>query len=80
MWEITDHVCRVCFGRVLVGVGDNNKGLARCADCGVTGAVVKAICTCGIPMNTGGNGGLRCMKNPRITIENPAEIVVRWIR
>lgn len=73
-WTITDHVCRVCFGRVL-----HSEKQARCADCGVSGAQVKDVCACGAKLNSGGNAGLRCTKNLDVRPECPAEIVICYV-
>lgn len=76
MWRITDHVCRVCFGRVLVWPQGTE---ARCADCGATAQSVRALCACGATLRTGGNAGLRCERNPDQRPECPAEIVIRFV-
>lgn len=53
-WELTDHVCRVCGGRILLcvsGQGPTGGGnpIWRCADCGVACASIgpASICWCG---------------------------------
>lgn len=73
-YKIVDHVCRVCFGRILV-----LDSQARCADCGASGKSVKDVCACGALLRTGTNAGLRCVKNPEVSIECPAEIVVSYV-
>lgn len=80
MWELTDHVCRVCLGRVLrrkVPGGWVN----RCADCGAEMAgKVENLCACGAKLKTGKNAGFRCRANPDgSTPESPAEIVVMFV-
>lgn len=65
-FELTDHVCRVCFGRVLARtVADRTEYI--CADCGLatSGAgPVTAICSCGTKFPTGRRVGIRCVRNP----------------
>lgn len=73
-WKITDHVCRVCFGRVLLSATQ-----ARCADCGASGRHAIDVCACGVKLHSGAPGGLKCLKNPAISIECPAEIVIRYV-
>lgn len=81
MWDLTDHVCRVCLGRVLRRKGPAGGWVHRCADCGleVTGRV-EALCACGARLKTGKNAGLRCRKNPDgPTPESPSEVVVLFV-
>lgn len=73
-YKITDHVCRICFGRVLVAETES-----RCADCGASGKNVKDVCACGTLLHTDKNAGLRCIKNPAVSIECPTEIVVSYV-
>jgi len=73
-WKIVDHVCRGCFGRILVSAHQ-----ARCADCGASGKTVQDVCACGTPLRTKVNAGLRCIKNLEVSIECPAEIVVSYV-
>ena len=77
-WQITDHVCRVCFGRVLRSL---DRQRHRCADCGATGGnKVTDLCACGAMLHTKANAGLRCIKNPDgPTAECPAEIIVDYV-
>lgn len=52
-YEITDHLCRRCGGRVLQQVGGGPSGggnpAFRCADCGAraTGMGPECVCWCG---------------------------------
>jgi len=71
-WKITDHVCRICFGRVLA------RGTqARCADCGteVEGGH-RHLCWCGAKLRDGKDARLRCKRNTEITPELPMEVIV----
>lgn len=71
-WTLSDHVCKKCFGRVLLS-GDK----ARCADCGIEGeGGHESICACGAKMADGGDAGLRCIRNPQYSTVMPREIAV----
>ena len=75
-WEITDHVCRVCLGRIL-SRQQSEGGCVRCADCGLerTGRT-PSLCACGTKLRSGKNAGFRCAPNPEVTPEMPVQIVV----
>jgi hypothetical protein len=79
MWEITDHVCRVCLGRVLRRDDDLLGSVYRCADCGeeVTGKV-ENLGACGVRLRTGRNAGLRCVRH-LATPESPSEVIVKFV-
>lgn len=93
-WELTDHACRRCFGRVLERVGPGEGGELRaefrCAECGATATgQVEAACCCGAEERTDGRGarmfarslGLECVRNPEPTDELPLQVLVRqrWV-
>lgn len=65
-WEVTQHVCGVCFGRLLVRDSTTDETtIIRCADCGIEmEGDVKGLCSCGSRLNTGRDAGFRCEKNP----------------
>lgn len=75
-WEITDHICRVCFSRVLVREAFDRRKTYRCVGCGAEaeGASETAVCCCGIRLKNGIDAGIRCQRNPAPTPEFPAEI------
>ena len=79
MWTLTEHVCRVCLGRVLERRDSERGKVFRCADCGeeVEGRV-ENLCACGARLRTGRNAGLRCVSHPP-TPDAPSEIVVRYV-
>lgn len=81
LWAITDHVCRVCFGRVLVREMFDRRRVYRCACCGAEaeGKSESAICSCGIKLKTGLDAGIRCAVNHERTPEWPAEITCAQI-
>lgn len=76
-WRLTDHVCRVCFGRVLER-RDQGQRVVRCANCGteVRDMPTAALCCCGLKTSTGKDAGLRCRRNDGRTPEQPAELAV----
>lgn len=76
-WVITAHVCRCCFGRVLMREAFDRKKTFRCSNCGIEaeGRTEAAICSCGIKLKTGVDAGIRCGPNPDKTPEFPSEIV-----
>lgn len=57
-WQILDHLCRVCLGRILMSLEDARY---RCACCGRESAALSEVCCCGIQ-----EAGLRyaCERNP----------------
>lgn len=75
-WVITDHVCRVCFGRVLMRETFDRRRVYRCSNCGVEteGKTEAAICCCGMKLKTGVDAGIRCQANPDRSPEWPSEI------
>ena len=76
-WRLTDHVCRVCFGRVLER-WQEQQHIVRCANCGtqITDQPISQLCCCGLKTNTGKDAGLRCRRNDSPTPEQPAELAV----
>jgi hypothetical protein len=80
-WRLTDHVCRVCFGRVLERQQTTDAGathIVRCANCGTElhNVPMQALCCCGLKTSTGKDAGLRCRRNATPTPEQPAELAV----
>ena len=80
VWLITDHVCRLCLGRVLESAAGPN--VYRCADCGAEGKAVGhepgSGCACG--MLTGGyDVGIRCTTNTNPRPEMPSEIIAKEV-
>jgi hypothetical protein len=78
-WYFTDHVCRACFGRVMVHIHFDRRRTYRCTCCGLTaeGKSEAAICACGIKLKTGRDAGVRCVPNKERRPESPSEIVAR---
>lgn len=75
-WVITDHICRVCFSRVLMREAFDRRKTYRCAGCGAeaVGTSEAAVCCCGIKLKTGVDAGIRCERNADRSPEWPAEI------
>ena len=76
-WNISDHSCRHCMGRVLIGQSSDGLPLAHCSECGeeMVGGH-DAICWCGVEM-PGHGRTFECFHNPRISLSAPQEIRVR---
>ena len=79
-WAITDHLCRICFGRLMSRKLENGRLVVKCAECAaaVEGSNLD-LCCCGVALQSGANAGLRCMKNDARTPEQPQEIIVRHV-
>jgi hypothetical protein len=80
LWRLEDHVCQVCFCRILSRKTDDGR-LFRCSGCGlsVIAHAPSAICACGLKMKTGRDLGVRCVRNDAPSPEAPAEIVARQV-
>jgi hypothetical protein len=77
LWSLTPHVCRCCFGRVLMRETFDHRRIYRCANCGVEreGKSETAICCCGIKLKGGKDAGIRCEVNSDRTPEFPSEVI-----
>jgi hypothetical protein len=77
-WIVTDHVCRLCLGRVLeLDSGTGETGV-RCAECGEEGPAWRALCCCGQKLNTGADAKLRCVLNAARSLELPEQVLVEY--
>lgn len=76
-WVIEDHVCRVCFGRVLMRETFDMRRIYRCSNCGTEaeGKTPAAICSCGIKLKTGVDAGIRCHVQADPSPEFPSQVV-----
>ena len=76
-WTLTDHVCRVCFGRLLRRPGTDGARVYRCTNCGAEAQarVVSSLCCCGMKLRSGRDMGLRCVPNTNPRPECLSEIV-----
>lgn len=79
-WEIADHVCKVCCGRVLARRNDDGDRVFRCSNCGVeaSGKSSAVVCCCGIKIN-GKDGGIRCVINGQKSPLWPSEFVAEQV-
>lgn len=74
-WELVDHVCRICFGRLL-----ERDGVVKCSNCGAElRGHVRDLCCCGLKLKTGKNAGIKCVRNKNISPEFPGEIVAEQV-
>lgn len=80
-WELTPHICRICFSRVLTRTTFDKRKIYLCSSCGTEaeGAGPKALCCCGIKVRGTVDAGIRCISNPRRTPENPAQFVAEQV-
>lgn len=75
-WNLTDHCCRTCFGRVLQGDGPDGEPVFRCSNCGAEGSgAVTTVCACGMTLRNGKSAGLRCVRNKNRSASLPSEVV-----
>lgn len=77
-WELLDHVCRLCHGRLLLREDAEGQARVRCADCDteVIGSV-RDLCVCGARTPNGRYLlGLRCVVNPAHSAASPQRVVV----
>ncbi|ATI15689.1 hypothetical protein [Bordetella phage vB_BbrM_PHB04] len=81
-WKLTPHVCRACFGRVLMRETFDRRKVFRCSNCGAEreGHDSRVICTCGLKLRTGIDAGVRCMVNADKSPEWPSEIVAEQVQ
>lgn len=77
-WELVDHACRNCLGRVLVRRDHKGEPVeTRCAECGTRAAGgYLEICCCGADCGALGRV-LECFPNPEVTPAVPQEVLVR---
>lgn len=77
LWDVSDHACRYCFGRVLIRIRRGKVVEARCAECDqrLPGAVDN-LCCCGVEAGALGRA-LECVPNPAVNAEAPQKIMVR---
>lgn len=76
-WQIIDHVCGVCFGRLLMRETFDRRKVYRCSNCGMEreGRNETCLCACGLKLKTGVDLGLRCQRTEQPTPEFPSEVV-----
>lgn len=81
LWALSDHVCRCCFGRVLVRETFDHKRVYRCSNCGIEkeGRSEAAICACGMKLKNGTDAGIRCQVQEQPTPEFPSQVVAAQV-
>lgn len=80
-WVFTDHICRVCFGRVMKRTTFDHRKVYKCSNCEteVEGDSSQCLCCCGIKLRKSQDAGIRCILNPKRTPENPAVVVAEQL-
>lgn len=75
-WQIIDHVCGCCFGRLLVRETFDRRKVYRCTNCGLEreGKSETVLCACGLKLKTGVDMGVRCQRVDAPTPEFPSEV------
>lgn len=85
LFEVLDHCCRVCGGRLLAAETDLGSTLVRCSECTAQAETqAKAerlraylpLCFCGVRLASGADAQLRCRRVASPTPERPQEVVV----
>lgn len=76
VWELTDHACRHCMGRLLRSVTPAGSTVC-CAECGATvSGECDELCWCGVEVKGYGRV-FECVRNPHMSMETPQQILVR---
>lgn len=80
-WFFSPHVCRACFGRVMMRETFDRRKVYRCSNCGAEreGHDSRVICCCGLKLRTGIDAGVRCQVNEDRSPECPGEIVAEQV-
>ena len=75
-WQIIDHVCGCCFGRLLMRETFDRRKVYRCSNCGLEreGKSETCLCACGLKLKTGVDMGVRCQRVESPTPEFPSEV------
>lgn len=81
VWRIEDHVCRICFSRVLSRPDSDGGRVYRCSGCGsrAVGHSPSLVCACGLKTRNGHNLGIRCIVNDAPSPEAPVQVVARQV-
>lgn len=79
-WKLTDHLCRVCFGRVLVRTTTSGMKVYLCSNCETEaeGVSSKVLCACGLQIGKK-DAGIRCHINTSIKPEDPGIVVASQV-
>lgn len=83
LFELLDHCCSLCGGRILLRTLDTGHQQVRCAECGALAetaptarAPYEALCFCGVKLAGGADAGFRCRRAEQRSPERPQEVVV----
>ena len=77
LWEIIDHACVHCMGRLLQRIDASDMVVVRCAECGETETQShERLCWCSVEVR-GKRDVFECFLNLEVTPEVPQEILVR---
>lgn len=76
-WELVDHACKICSGRILRRVNADGTEVHRCCECGESKpGGHEVLCWCGAEVR--GHGFVfECFKNKDVSLNAPQEILVR---
>ena len=77
-WQLAQHACRFCLGRVLIRQKSMFQTEVQCAECGASaiGEDHKILCCCGAQCGSIGKI-LECYENPNVSNTVPQCILVR---
>ena len=77
LWEIVDHACRHCLGRLVRSVKLDRSVVHRCCECGASEeGNNENLCWCGA-VALGQGKMFECFPNPNKSSSVPQEILVR---
>ncbi|MDD2934723.1 MAG: hypothetical protein PHO76_12640 [Methylotenera sp.] len=77
LWEIVDHACRHCLGRLVRSVKCEGSVVHRCCECGASeDGGNENLCWCGAEV-LGHGKVFECFANPNKSMSTPQEILVR---
>ena len=75
-WEIIDHACRHCMGRLVQRENDSGDTITRCCECGASEVGEHdALCWCGVEVRE--EKAFECFRNLNQSMSAPQEILVR---
>jgi hypothetical protein len=76
-WQIIDHACRHCMGRIVAGPGPDGGEMVRCTECGAEEhGAHDALCYCGVEL-PGVGRAFECFRNPKQSLSVPQQVLVR---
>lgn len=76
-WEITDHACRHCMGRILRRAKSGGGFVVCCSECGASvDGDCTSLCWCGVEVR-GYGAVFECIRNENISQESPQQVLVR---